>query len=155
MARPTKSAKMLHPYSQTKDEIRKRAETEEKIRGAADKLKPPSYLNKKQKKIFKNIVAQLEQAEILGNLDIFLLEQASICIDRLQELEKRINENVLLAMDPNLIRARNSYAKDFQRYCNELSLSPQSRAKLGNLNLQKSQEEKDPLLKVLAGGKLE
>jgi len=41
--------------------------------------------------------------------------------------------------------------KTFYRCCNELSLSPQSRAKLGNINLQSKQEEEDPLLKVIGG----
>ncbi|NFE32060.1 phage terminase small subunit P27 family, partial [Clostridium botulinum] len=33
--------------------------------------------------------------------------------------------------------------------CNELSLSPQSRAKLGNLALNNKEEQEDPLLKAL------
>ena len=48
---------------------------------------------------------------------------------------------------------KSEYTKDFFRCCNELSLSPQSRAKLGNINLQAEQEKQDPLLQVLAGGK--
>ena len=50
--------------------------------------------------------------------------------------------------NPALVRTKDSYTKAFFRYCNELSLSPQSRAKLANINLQASNEE-NPLIKAL------
>jgi hypothetical protein len=56
MARPCKSAKVLTEYSQTNEEIEARIQTEDKLRGADDRISPPSYLNTKQKKIFKYIV---------------------------------------------------------------------------------------------------
>ena len=49
--------------------------------------------------------------------------------------------------------AKDKYTKDLFRCTNELSLSPQSRAKIANINLQSDQEKTDPLLKLLAGGK--
>ena len=45
--------------------------------------------------------------------------------------------------------AKDKYNKDFFRCCNELSLSPQSRAKFGNLTLQAKEKEEDPLLAAL------
>ena len=48
--------------------------------------------------------------------------------------------------------AKDKYTKDLFRCCSELSLSPQSRAKLGNINVQASKDNEDPLLKVLRGG---
>lgn len=154
MARPTKSAKLLTECSQTKAEIAERIENETRMRGDADKLKPPAYLNAKQKRIYKHIVASLESAELLGNLDIYLLEQASVCIDRMQDIEKAINKSPELMYNRNVIATRNSYTKDFLRYCNELSLSPQSRAKLANINMMAKKEKEDPLLKILKGGEL-
>ena len=50
---------------------------------------------------------------------------------------------------PSLVRLKETYTKAFFRYCNELSLSPQSRAKLANINAQAAAEE-NPLLKVLS-----
>jgi phage terminase small subunit len=64
-----------------------------------------------------------------------------------------INEDKELLRDRQLMAAKEKYTQEFIRYMNELSLSPQSRAKLGNLNIQASQAEEDPLLKVLSGGK--
>ena len=43
--------------------------------------------------------------------------------------------------------SKEKYTKDFFRCCNELCLSPQSRAKLANLNVQA--QEEDPLMKAL------
>ena len=43
------------------------------------------------------------------------------------------------------------YDSDFYRCCNELSLSPQSRAKISNLNLQAKEDSQDLLLQALAG----
>lgn len=152
MARPTKSVNIMSK-NLTKEEKEIRVKAEEKLKGGADKITPPKYLSKGQKKIFKNIVEELEASGILGNLDIYILSTCSIALDRMQEIEKTINENPSLIRDKDLRLANDKYTKDFFRCCNELSLSPQSRAKIGNLSLQKQQEEQDPLLKVLSGGK--
>ena len=44
---------------------------------------------------------------------------------------------------------KDKYTKDLLRGCNELSLSPQSRAKLGNLALNNKEKDNDALLKIL------
>jgi P27 family predicted phage terminase small subunit len=153
MARPTKSAKVLTDYSQTKEEIEGRIKAEEKLRGAADNISPPKHLNARQKKIFIFIVEELQASGILGNLDIYILGTCSIAIDRIQQIEKMINKDINNLLDKNLMSAKDKYMKDFFRCCNELSISPQSRAKLGNINFQVKAKEDDPLLKVLHGGK--
>ncbi len=148
MARPCKAIETQSRHN-TKEEIEARKNRESKLRGKADKIKPPSYLNAKQKKFFKYIVSELKSAGILGNLDIFILSTASIAIDRLQEIETMINEQTDFLFDKTLMASKDKYTKDLFRCCNELSLSPQSRAKLGNLNIQAQQEAEDPLIKAL------
>lgn len=152
MARPSKSVRVMSK-NLTKEEKKLRLETEEKLKGGADNISPPTYLNASQKKIFNYIIEQLKESGILGNLDTYILSQASISIDRLQKIEKMINKDINRIYDKDLLKAKSEYTKDFFRCCNELSLSPQSRAKLGNINLQAEQERQDPLLQVLAGGK--
>lgn len=149
MARPTKSAKILTYGSQTKEEIETRIENEDKLRGSADKIKPPTHLNSRQKKIFEYIVDELEASGILGNLDVYILSATAIAIDRMQEIEKMINKNSDNLLDSKLMAAKDKYTKDFFRCCNEISLSPQSRAKLGNINLQSNLKKADPLLAAL------
>jgi P27 family predicted phage terminase small subunit len=153
MARPAKSAKLLSECSQTKEEIEERVLIENKLKGSADSISPPKHLNARQKKLFQFIVSELEASGILGNLDVHILGVCSIAIDRIQQIEKILNKNIERITDTKLMSARDKYTKDFFRCCNELSISPQSRAKLGTINFQVKQKEDDPLMKVLKGGK--
>lgn len=150
MARPCKSAKVLTDYSQTKEEIEFRIQAEETLKGNSE-LKPPAYLNEKQTALFNFIISELENAGILCGLDTYMLETCVIAIDRLQEIESMINDDFGLIKNASLMSAKDKYTKDLYRCCNELSLSPQSRAKLANINLQAKQNEEDPLVKLLAG----
>lgn len=152
MARPTKSVKVMSK-NLTKEEKEKRLEVENKLRGKADKIIPPSYLNEKQVKIFDYIVQELKASGILGNLDTYILAQCSVAIERIQAIDEQINNDIEQILNKGLSVIRDKYVKEFFRCANELSLSPQSRAKLGNINLQAEQEKQDPLLKVLGGGK--
>lgn len=150
MARPCKSIEAQARHN-TKEEVEARKEQESKLRGSADKVKPPSYLSKTQKKIFKYIVDELETSGIVGNLDVFILSTTAIAIDRLQQIETSINKDMDKLFDKTLMATKEKYTKDLFRCCNELSLSPQSRAKLGNLNIQSKQNNEDELMKILRG----
>ena len=134
MARPAMSAKTTAKHL-TKTEMEAKLGTEEKLKGKSDKLKPPKYLTPTQKKTFKFIVKELEGAGILGNLDVYVLSECCIALDRMQEIESKINQEPELIISDKLLQAKDRYTKSFFRCCNELCLSPQSRAKMGNLNL--------------------
>lgn len=148
--RPAKSVKTQSRHN-TKSEQKQRQETEDKIRGNADKLKAPKHLNDAQKKIFKWIKNELEESEILSNLDVYILAQFSIAVDRLQVIEAKINENFTCILDKNLMASKDKYTKDLYRCCNELCLSPQARAKIGSLNLNAQKKKEDPLTEALKG----
>ncbi len=154
MARPCKSAKVLTECSQTKEEIKVRIDNEEKLKGKADKINPPDYLNNNQVDLFNYIKSELEESKLLSNLDVYILSKCAIAIDRLQFIEKKVNNNpkLLLVQNP-LMNNKKNYDADFFRCCNELSLSPQSRAKLGNINLMAEKEKEDPVLKALKKGR--
>lgn len=137
----------------TKEEFETRKQTEDNLKGGADKISPPDYLSKDQRRIFRNIVKELRESGILGNLDIYILSTCAISLDRIQTIETMINANPKLLSDKDLRLANDKYTKDFFRCCNELSLSPQSRAKFANINLHAKQDKEDPVLKVLRGGK--
>ena len=152
MARPSKSVSVMSK-NLTKEEKTTRLETEQKLKGESDNISPPSYLNEQQKDIFNNLVNELKASGILGNLDIYILSTCSISIDRLQEIEKMINKNITELYNKDLLSAKDKYTKDFFRCCNELSISPASRAKMANINMQSKEKAADPLLKILSGGK--
>lgn len=151
MARPCKSAKVLSECSQTKDEIDTRVQKEELIRGKADKLTPSMELTESQLYLFNFIVGELKASEILSNLDIFLLTKAAIAIDRLHYIESIVNKNPKALFNKDIMSKKDSYDKDFYRCCNELCLSPQSRAKIANININTKNAEEDAVIKALRG----
>ncbi|UZP04869.1 phage terminase small subunit P27 family [Clostridium botulinum] len=150
MARPSMSASVTSKHL-TEEERKNKVETEQKLKGNGEKIKPPKHLSKEQKKIFKYITNELVNSEILGNLDIYVLSTTAICVDRLQEIEKLINEDIEKLNDRKLMGSRKDYQSDLFRCMSELSMTPASRAKLGNLNLQAQQNKDDPVLLALGG----
>lgn len=147
MARPAMSVDVT-AKNLTKEEIALRKESEAKLRGKSDKIKPPAYLNSNAKKIFNYIVKEMEESGILSNLDIYVLAICATSLDRIQEAERLLNEDMF---NKNARIVKSDYTKEFFRCCNELSLSPQARAKIGNINVQAAKEAEDPLLKALRG----
>lgn len=145
MARPSKSVDVMSK-NLTKEEYAIRKETEEKLKGDRDKIRPPTHLNKNAKKIFRYITSQLEESKILSNLDIYILSSCAIAIDRIETAEALLEEDIL-NKDARIVQ--DTYMKQFFRLCNELCLSPQSRSKIANATLRARQEEEDPLRKAL------
>jgi P27 family predicted phage terminase small subunit len=133
----------------TKEEKKARQENEEKLKGKADKIIPAQELTDNQLFLFNYIKLELEESGILSNLDIFILTKCSIAIDRLQFIENQVNKKPALLLNDSIMRRKKDYDSDFYRCCNELCLSPQSRAKLANINLKAKEKEEDPLLKAL------
>ena len=153
MSRPTKSAKLLHPKSQTKAEINTRIKVEDTLKGDSERLEPSNRLNANQKRIFQYIVDELKPSKILGNLDSYVLEMGAVAIDRLQGIEKIINQDFDMIYNKELMSAKSKYTSDFLKFVNEACLSPQSRAKMGIIASNKQMEDADPLLKVLQKNK--
>lgn len=147
MVRPCKSVKTLSNYSQTKGELDERNRLEEQL--SKKGIPPaPEWLTKSQKDIYNNIIGCLEDSQMLAMNDVWILSQGAITIDRLQSLEKKANTEAGLVFDKDFISAKNSYVRDFFRFCNEMCLSPQARAKLANVATAK--KEKEPLEALVA-----
>lgn len=146
MARPCKPAKVLTDKSQTKGELTERERIEKRLRGDRVHITCPGDLSPSQKRIFRRIVKELSGSDILGSLDSYLLRTAAISIDRLQTIEGMINESPEKLTSTSLMTSKDKYTKDFFRCCNELGLSPQSRAKFANLMAAKAE---DPLIAAL------
>jgi len=148
MGRPSK-ARNASTGKISKDEERLRKLSEARLKCGDDKLTPPDYLTDSQKEIFEYIQTELKAAEILGNLDIFVLENAAIILDHLHDIEDMINKDFSLIQEASLINTRDKFRKEWFRICNELCLSPQARAKLSIQNVKALKEEEDPLLEIL------
>ena len=99
------------------------------MRGENVPPEPPADLTDGQREIFQFIVNGLVASDILGQLDVFVLESTAIAIDRLRYI------NGLIDADPGLVM--------------HTSLQ-NARAKIGSLAAQKQKEKKDPLLAALS-----
>ena len=148
MARPAKSYRVRTGHM-TKEEIDARAAKEEALRGKGTAIKPTMRLSPSQKKIFRRILSFFADAELLGEADSYIITNAAVIIDRMQQLDALINATPALLADRETISARSHYQQAFARVCNELCLSPAGRAKIGTLSLGAAKEKDDPLLKAL------
>ena len=126
-----------------KENIAKRLEAEQKLKGKNDKLEVPDYLTKNQKYIFNFIKDELVNSGILSNLDIRYYETA------LNKEHKAVDIDIDKVK--MLIKFKDSYIKDLKNYESSLCLSPSSRAKLANINVQAESDKEDQLLKILGG----
>ena len=81
-----------------------------------------------------------------GEANLYVLTECSIALSRMQEIENRVNSDPSQLANDKLLQTKDRYTKSFFRCCNELCLSPQARAKMGNLNIK---TEENPLLKIL------
>lgn len=145
MGRPCK-AMVTKSGAMSKEQAQKRIAAEKAISGGKDKiLKASPWLTKDQKKIRKQLCQELEK--VLTNVDCYILEQCAVAIDRLQKIEQAINEKPEKVLEKSLLAAKKEYTSTFFRCCSELSMSPQSRAKIANAMTEKQVE--NPLLKLL------
>lgn len=151
MARPAKPIELQSRHN-TKSDIQKRKEVQDLLKGNAADLQHPFPLTDSQQEIFDLLVDAYRKADVLGELDSYIIAEGAVVIDRLREIEGRINENPDLMFQDSVRNTRKEYAANFFRICNELGLSPQSRAKLGSLAVKKDQEDNDPILKIFRRG---
>lgn len=149
MARPSKSVR-VKTGAIASDEASLRQDVEDKLRGESATPEPPPGLTDGQREIFQFIVDGLVASDILGRLDVFVLESTAIAIDRLRFINGMIDSEPTMVAHTGLQNARAKYQNDLWRGCNELCLSPQARAKIGSLAAQKQKKEKDPLLAALS-----
>ena len=147
MARPAKSVDVQSGEIRN-ETAQARREAENTLKGEVAEVRPSFELNAQQQDIFEKIKALFDKAGLLGELDGYVLTEGAVVIDRLRQIEERINENPELLFDRDVCNTRKEYIQNFFRICNELSLSPQSRAKMGILAAGKDKQDNDPILKI-------
>lgn len=74
----------------TKGEIEERTESE--VQPNTDNIKPPKYLNKKQRKRFRDISKELIALEIMGNTDCDALARYVIAEDMYIKISEKLTE---------------------------------------------------------------
>lgn len=137
----------------TKAEKKIRQDVETTFAAIDKTLQPPEYFTADQKKIFNELVEKLSATKLLLSLDQTTFEQAAIIIDRLNCVDKMLNnpENIF---NINATNIRQKYFSQYLKICAELALSPAARAKLGTLSANNNNNKNtDPLVNALGGAK--
>lgn len=135
----------------TKDEMEKRIAVENAFIDNGE-ITPPTYLTKDQLAAFKLIENALREAKVLSKLDTVTITQAAVAICMLHQSNKQVARRPTLAVDKDFVGTQERLVRTYLKLCDELCLSPQSRAKLGVLVANQKKEDTDPLLSVLNGG---
>ena len=158
MARASKPVEITNKHL-TQQEIDKRKQAENNLKGKSDLVyKAPKYLSAPEKKLYKFFVNELKSSGILCNLDINILEQTCTAIVKMQECKDFIDEHGTVITKENGDMVKNpacnvyrDYNAIFNKGMQELGLSPSSRSRLAQLNINAKQEAEDPLLQILRG----
>ena len=150
MGRPSKPIDMRSSTDRHKDRYNKRKTAEEALKG--NEITIPKDITNNQKNICKHIIGELEKSGILCSLDEYVLEQCAVAVDCLHKINQLINsEDESLMFSKDVLTAKEKYEKTFFRCCDELCLSPQSRAKIANINSQAADDGTELIKQLLAG----
>lgn len=146
----------LQSSNLTKGEIANRAAEEKKLKGNSTKVyRAPTHLSNEEKKLYRFLVKELKESDILNNLDITILEITVDAIIKMRECKREIDEYGIVVMKKSgpsknpAINAFKDYNAIYNKCCMEIGLSPSARARLASINVQKKTKEGDPLLKAL------
>lgn len=163
MARPRKPARFKKGRSENKQQLKVREEQEQRLMGNTDMIQTiPQYLDPLAKAYYKFLTTELEISGLLTNLDIPLLEQTADSLSKLRQCDDILNaEGILITTyDRNgneimkehpTVKTKMAYMNQFKSLSTQLGMSPSSRAQLAGMQIEKKQEESDPLLQLLGG----
>lgn len=161
MAKQRKPAGLKKGKSESKEQLKRREELEKQLMGSDDNVKNiPEHLTEEEKIYYKWLVNEIEIAGIITNLDIPLLEQTANCLYIMRQCDDNIRINGILVQKidrfgniedkPNpSIKIKLDYQTKYATLCNQLGLSPASRASLAGRQAEVKAEEADPLFQAL------
>jgi P27 family predicted phage terminase small subunit len=135
----------------TKKEIQERKEAEERIKPKADKVKPPTWLSKEAKKVFKQLAKELQEVGLITNVDVHALALYCDAYVNYIECTRIIEEEGLMVEYTNkaaetnkvphpLLTKKKHLHEQMKALANEFGLTPAARAKIAI----PKQEKKEP-----------
>ncbi len=144
----------------TKEEIQKREEQEQKLKGNSELVYslPTSLKSKPEKDLYLFLVTELKASSILNNLDITILEQTVDAIIKMRDANKLIKKHGLVLYKEDgtgqknpAVQVYKDYQAIFYQCSMSLGLSPSARAKLGAININKKEDDEDLVKKAMRG----
>ena len=153
--RPSKNTEQLVGH-RTKAELQARKEVEDKLKSSDDLIgEVPFWLNEEAKKIYQWLIGQFKQIGILTNLDKETVAICSDAISKMRDAQRIIDEQGLMVdgkANP-MINVYEKYEKIYARMITELGLSPTARSRMALTQVKAKEQEEDPILKIINGGK--
>lgn len=161
MARPRKPASLKQGKSETKQHLEAREEVEQSLKGRSDLVfSVPNQLDELGEAYYRFLVEELRDANILSNLDIPILTQTADALSKMETADEIIKREGLIwekedkygNIEPKehpAVGIKQKYLNQFRALSTQLGLSPSSRASLAEMNMQKEEDEEDPVLKVI------
>lgn len=162
--RKSVSAKTKKGNSESKAQKNKRAEMEERLMGADDKVyQVPEYLDDLSKAYYQYITTELKDLELLGNLDIGIVEQTAICLSQMRMLDEQVQKEGIIvtqidrygnnvAKENPAWSAKGKLLKEYRALAGLLPMSPSARAQLASIKIEAKEQESNVLLQILQGG---
>ena len=147
----------------SKAEVQRRDELERALRGNDDKITEiPDYLTEEEKIYYKWLVEELESTGLISNIDQPLIELTANTLYIMHQADEDIRKNGLMInsfdkygnekMIANpCLKIKLDFTSKFTTLCNQLPLSPSSRASLAARKVDEAQESADPVLRLLQG----
>lgn len=138
-----------------------REEVEQSLKGSSDLVfSVPDQLDELGEAYYRFLVEELRDANILSNLDIPILTQTADALSKMEQADQFIRDEGLLYykydkegnQEPKehpAVGIKQKYLTQFRALSTQLGLSPSSRASLAEMNMQKEEDEEDPVLKVI------
>lgn len=164
MGKARKPAGLKKGKSESKEQLKRREEIEKQLMGSDDNVRNiPEYLSAEEQIYYRWLTNEIEIAGIITNLDIPLLEQTANCLHIMRQCDDNIRDNGILVQKidrfgniedkPNpAIKIKLDYQTKYATLCNQLGLSPASRATLAGRQAEVKAEEGDALLQILKEG---
>lgn len=161
--RPRKDTSALQG-SYNKDEMKKRVEVENKLKGKKDKIEAPGFIENDDVALekFHQLVDELGEVDILLNVDVDLLAVYSDCWSKYIKATKMLTYQDMVEDQENKLgvvtRTQNPYIKIQNTYSDKLmkisslfGLSPADRSKIAHLTPSNKNNETDPLMELIKG----
>lgn len=136
MAAPAQSAKLQllqgNPGKRNTEELKRRAEQEERMKMSADHVVPPSWLSKTAKNEFNRLAKLLLEVELINDADVGHLAMYCDAYANYISFKRQVKQKGLWIDDkpnPFILRMKDM-ASQMRSFSSDLGLSPSARAKL-------------------------
>lgn len=148
MAQPAKSAKLQllegNPAKRNTDDLKRRAENEDKMKMSNDNVVPPSWLNKTAKQEFERLAKLLVGVELVNDADVGHLAMYCDAYANYISFKNQVKQKGMWIEgkpNPFLLRMKDASAQ-MRSFASDLGLSPSARAKLA-ISLEDDADDED------------